>query len=164
MHGRESLQCSHIKHTLCTEGGSRVQSHQTHTVHRGRIWSAVTSNTHCAQRVDLECSHIKHTLCTHCVHTQRGLITRVKWKRQLHSYTKLGNRIVCRNQSLQHFHTELWIKGHSTLQWSAIDCFPLKCGRGYPGSLCADQLWGDTQRKPQTNTATHIIYHRKTII
>ena len=30
---REDLECSHIKPTLCTEGGSRVQSHQTHTVH-----------------------------------------------------------------------------------------------------------------------------------
>ena len=43
---RESLECSHIKHTLCTEGYSGVQSHQTHTVYRGRLWSAVTSHTH----------------------------------------------------------------------------------------------------------------------
>ena len=74
------------------------------------------------------------------------VITRVKWKHQLHSYTKLGNRTVCRNQPLQHFHTELRIKGHSALQWSAIDCLPFKCGRGHPGSLSTDQLWGDTQR------------------
>ena len=68
------------------------------------------------------------------------VITRVKWKHQLHSYAKLGNRTVCRNQSLQHFHTELRRKGHSALQWSAIDYLPFKCGRGHPGSLSTDQL------------------------
>ena len=37
-----------------------VAPHETHTVHRGRVWSAVTSNTHCAWEGDSRVQSHQH--------------------------------------------------------------------------------------------------------